>query len=322
MRAKRLGGSARHGAWRRALTRGGFVLASVGCAVGVGWWLWSASGAPVMHAEGGPLEDSDGDGLPDALEVVIGTRSDRFDTDFDGFGDGEEIARSSHPARANSVPSNDVIGVGMDAFLLRDKVHMTTAIYVPDSQIHGKTLSLGIASSGGLVPVSLRKFGGGHGVRSVASQNGSGRVYVLDPVVAKRVVVAKGGFALFAGLSQNGTYLAADAVNLVVDSGEIFEHLALGTTSSNGSQGMGVGLGIGGVYRPIDNGTNGGSAPYVVGQICAQTTMVVGVVGAVVTQEVVDADCVSGWDAHCSPGCSASVGSTFRSIDPATLVGG
>jgi len=49
---------------------------------------------------------------------------------------------------------------------------------------------------------------------------------------------------------------------------------------------------------------------------------VVRVVGAVVTQEVIAADCMPGWDTYCSPGCVNTVGNTIRSIDPAALIGG
>jgi hypothetical protein len=49
--------------------------------------------------------DSDGDGLADALENLIGTNPNRFDADGDGFGDGVEVANGTSPFNGNSVPA-------------------------------------------------------------------------------------------------------------------------------------------------------------------------------------------------------------------------
>lgn len=48
--------------------------------------------------------DSDGDGLSDALEALIGTNPIKFDTDNDGFGDGVELVRGGNPLDVNSKP--------------------------------------------------------------------------------------------------------------------------------------------------------------------------------------------------------------------------
>ncbi|MBK8180952.1 MAG: hypothetical protein IPK67_19080 [Planctomycetes bacterium] len=45
--------------------------------------------------------------------------------------------------------------------------------------------------------------------------------------------------------------------------------------------------------------------------------------GAVVTQEVTSAACISGWDGHCdAASCGSSVGTTVDLVDPSALVGG
>lgn len=51
---------------------------------------------------GGP--DTDGDGLSDALEALIGTNPAKFDTDNDGFGDGVELVRGGNPLDVSSKP--------------------------------------------------------------------------------------------------------------------------------------------------------------------------------------------------------------------------
>jgi hypothetical protein len=44
--------------------------------------------------------------------------------------------------------------------------------------------------------------------------------------------------------------------------------------------------------------------------------------GAMITQEIVESDCIDGWDSWCSPDCSNAVGRTYTTIDPLLLVGG
>jgi len=49
--------------------------------------------------------DGDADGLSDALENLLGTSTNTFDTDGDGFGDANEIVNGSNPLVASSVPN-------------------------------------------------------------------------------------------------------------------------------------------------------------------------------------------------------------------------
>jgi hypothetical protein len=58
------------------------------------------------------------------------------------------------------------------------------------------------------------------------------------------------------------------------------------------------------------------------GEICYQRATPVGYSGALVTQEVTRAECVSNWDAYCAPTCSQTVGSTYNEVDPLALLGG
>ena len=48
--------------------------------------------------------DSDGDGLPDEIEIMIGTNPFDRDTDHDGYPDGLEVALGSNPLDPNSIP--------------------------------------------------------------------------------------------------------------------------------------------------------------------------------------------------------------------------
>ncbi|MBK8181252.1 MAG: hypothetical protein IPK67_20710 [Planctomycetes bacterium] len=55
-------------------------------------------------------------------------------------------------------------------------------------------------------------------------------------------------------------------------------------------------LGPGLIYRPL--GGHAGSGHWTPGEICFQQLSPVGTHGAVVTQEVTSAACISGWDGH------------------------
>jgi hypothetical protein len=103
--------------------------------------------------------------------------------------------------------------------------------------------------------------------------------------------------------------------------GELFEHVITGIRGSDGDPDYTFGTGVKGVYKPLGPGSQPQPVQSTPGQICAQTTVVVGVLGAVITEEIIAADCVPGWDAHCSAGCQGTVGGTIRFVDPATLLG-
>jgi hypothetical protein len=49
--------------------------------------------------------DADNDGLSDALESILGTSTNTFDTDGDHFGDANEIANGSNPLKSTDLPN-------------------------------------------------------------------------------------------------------------------------------------------------------------------------------------------------------------------------
>ena len=62
--------------------------------------------ANVFSAFVDPTLDPDGDGLPNGLELILGTDPFNADTDGDGFSDGVEVASRSNPLDPNSTPLN------------------------------------------------------------------------------------------------------------------------------------------------------------------------------------------------------------------------
>ncbi|MBM3855592.1 MAG: hypothetical protein FJ399_20980 [Verrucomicrobia bacterium] len=286
----------------------------------VAWWGVGSREVEVVHAGEGSSIDSDGDGLHDALELVIGTNPNRLDTDGDGFGDGEEVARSSNPRRKQVVPASADAGVSIDAYAENGRVHALTTIYLPPEQHRARSLQFGIEHNDALLGVPLGALRGGEMPRTILLNDGA-RLVVIDPVVPAAFAHARGGLTMFVTVANGAHYLAAGSMSLTVIDGELFEHVRLDSNAlaSNSLQTTSV---QGGVFRPLTAGGSGTSASQFPGRICAQSTMVLGVVGALVTQEVVDAGCVEGWDAHCTPGCAATVGMTIKTIDPAALIGG
>lgn len=269
--------------------------------------------------------ESNGGGLPDQLELILGLDPDLADTDGDGFSDAEEFARGSHPARATSVPAGNSIKLAMGAYESDGRVHVPVVLYFPDGNFRTGQFGLSILAGSSIVPVPLHEFRGGNPMQVLEASDPTGIVVILDPTVSSELVYSLGSFSLCATIADGGQYIAADAINLAVVDGVILETVFTGYRGDISS--AQVGAGVGGVYRPLTPGTGAGGSPppgavWSCGQICSQTTVIVGVLGAVITQEVVAADCVDGWDAYCSPGCAATVGSTVKVIDPAVLVGG
>jgi hypothetical protein len=319
---------ARDGGWRTDANRarlGRFARFSAGVGLaalsGGAWIALAIREAPEVGASMSPAGDVDSDGLPDALENVLGTHATRADSDLDGWSDIEEIARGSHPMRAASVPGSEDVSVSMDAYRDGTRIHVVTVVYLPDGLISGKSLMFATAAGDEVKQVPLHWLAGGMATKVIPA-SGGGLLVVLDPVVSNQLVFARNGFTLCAVVSVDGTRVAADVADLRVIGTQIYEQVAKPSQAGqNGLQpsqsGPPNGLGVGGMYRPLMHDP-GSPSP---GEICAQTTVTVGVINGVVLQEVASADCVSGWDAFCAPGCSGMVGTQIKTVDPAALIG-
>lgn len=316
------------GRGRRRVLRGGLWLAgagvlALGAAVVAGGVVWSVGEERVVHAVGEGAPDLDGDGLPDRLEQVIGTLPNDEDSDADGFSDAEEVARGSNPRLAASMPTGTGSAVGMAAYKDGNAVHAVTVVYLHDGKLRNKRLSFGARIGANLKAMPLSALRGGDEARLIAARGDTAKLLIVDPVISATSVVQRQSLSLFATLARAGGYDDAAACNLVADaSGGLFEFLMPPGVSGGqaGGSPSTPSIGIGGIYRPIEPGNGGPN--YLQGEVCAQTTTVVGVIGAVVTQEVIAADCVPGWDTYCTPGCAATVGTTLRAVDPAALIGG
>jgi len=316
---ERFGAYVRRGRAGRAAALALLALAAAG---GSAWWASGAGGAPSNLAAlvAPPSPDMDGDGLVNALEATLGTWSCHTDTDGDGFSDLEEVARHSNPLDSANFPTVSESSLAMVAFQQGGVVHVATLVYAHDGNLHTKRLRFGARFGEHVLGVPLSAMRGGAPIQVRSGHAAGSRIAVLDPIVSSSTVHSRRGMSIFATLAQQGTYLDAAACDLAPVQGALYQLIRTsGTGTTTPTQG-GTGIGLGHAYRPIDPSSQNPSS--ITGEICAQTTTVVRVVGAVVTQEVIAADCVPGWDTYCSPGCVNTVGNTIRSIDPAALIGG
>ncbi len=75
-------------------------------------------------------DDSDGDGLPDAIESAIGTDLNNADTDSDGFGDKEEVLSGHNPKGGGSLPIDNAFAEGLKGRILLQVENEGEAWYV------------------------------------------------------------------------------------------------------------------------------------------------------------------------------------------------
>jgi hypothetical protein len=150
----------------------------------------------------------------------------------------------------------------------------------------------------------------------------SSAVYVFDGTMASSHVLRRGDLSVYATATYQGTVLSADALNLFSSGNVILQHVSTTTQGSSPQALLMAGQGVSGVYQPLGGANAATPSTWSSGEICSQSMVVVGVVGAVVIQEVMEAHCESGWESSCDGSCAASVGSMVQLVDPVALVGG
>ena len=277
-----------------------------------------------LAAGGGRVADLDADGLAAAQEAVLGTDPALADTDGDGYSDAEELARRSDPLDVTSLPGGPPTQVGMAARGEDGLLRVVVAIYLEDGLVENRAYTMGALAAGRLTPLAPAALAGAQVAQKDGHAPGS-RVVVVDAPFSPVPVHVLGELSLFTTVSSpgGGVVEAAGAADLASSEGVLFhlvDHqddrplLTLGTGGTGG--------GAGSVYLPIPSGGDGDiPSSWTVSEICYQATEIVGVSGAIVTYEVVAADCIPDWDAYCATSCASTVGDTFDRLDPTILVG-
>lgn len=292
--------------------------------------------AATQSSTGGQTVDSDGDGLPDLLELRMGTNDQRADSDFDGFSDSEELARTTSPTRGSSLPAARRLSVGMSVFGHDGILHVVSALYVEDGNLDTINFTLGLRIGDRLRPLPADWWSNEARISVQPAQDSRDLIYLIDYPLSPALVHSLGSLSMYAivGDQETAQTCCAAAVDLLSATDGVVVQIkapngwaemgisSQGTTSPGGAFGP-----AGSIYAPIpvdEDEENGGGLPstWTPAQVCAQRSTVVGASGAVTTHEVVQADCVDDLDSFCDPGCASTVGATYQTIDPLVLVGG
>lgn len=276
-----------------------------------------------LHADP-PVDpaDIDGDGLPDAQELVLGSSQYIADSDGDGFCDAVEFALGSRPLDINSVPVLNTGGelrVGLSARGEGGMMRLHLALYSENGAFQTSVLRLGALAGGQVVSVPFHRFLSEAVIRDVPV-GATAAVRTIDLALSPAYVNLFGAATFFVAVGAQGTttYHAAAKVDLY----SVDQTLLLRREPQSATQ-QGAPTGGGSLRQPIPTtGPGGIPATWLAGRICYQRSNVTGIVGAKVVHEIVSATCLSGWDTFCPSDCATSVGATYETIDPATLIGG
>ncbi|MEC7232972.1 MAG: hypothetical protein VXW31_08540 [Planctomycetota bacterium] len=285
-------------------------------------WAEDAEGSPISSLSANTLQlDADGDGLVDSQELLVGTSPLDFDSDADGFGDGEEFARHSDPRDPLSLPEGEEVSATLLARGQGGKLRLVVALHEPQGLSDVSMLRIGALAQGEIVSVPLARFLGIADVRGVGGSANSS-VTTIDLPIDPNFVHASGGmvtFFLAAGQTDTMTFNTAAKVDIRSEAGELVMLRPIQSTLDRRlSGGNGAGL-----REPIPVSTPPPpSAGWVSGAICYQRSEVVGINGPRILHQIVEADCLEGWDSYCSGECAASVGATYETVDPLALIGG
>ena len=269
--------------------------------------------------------DSDGDGLPDAQELILGTGRFLVDTDADSYTDLQELARQSLPTEPDSVPPPAApVQVGLTARGDGGVVHVLMGFFTSDGRLRAKDIAIGAVAGGRTMHVPFQHvlFNSTLTVRRFAD----GEVDLLDYRFSAAPVHAAGYMSFYASLAEPGRSVAASAATVDLSSVDGVVVLSRTDGATRTSTGDYVSLRQADhdtIHRPIPPG-GGAEIPgsWTAGAVCVQSSTTVGASGALVTHEVIAASCEGGWDSYCQAGCANTVGSTFQTIDPLALIGG
>jgi len=264
--------------------------------------------------------DVDGDGLSDTQEQVLETFAHVADTDGDGYSDTEELARHSDPLVANSVPQTTQPSAGLTARGEDGFLRLVMCVHEPAQQRGDALIRLGVAAGGNVYPVPIDRLALS-GTMTFADGSAGSSITCLDVPIDPAFVHAHGFVSFFvASGSRSGQVLeSAGKIDVFSDGQTLYLQSTTSPTLSRQQTGQGGAT----IRRPIPVVV--GPPPesnWVAGSVCFQRSQVVGVNGARLLHQIVEADCVDGWDTFCSGDCSSAVGDTYETIDPWALIGG
>lgn len=271
-----------------------------------------------LHASGFVVTDTDADGIPDRQEIILQTDPLLPDTDFDGFSDGEELALQTDPLLYDEVPEASALSIGMSARAEGGGLKLFSAIHVPDGVTHDKVIRFGALVGGEVVKLHLGRLAP-YMVTTDQDLPSGGKLLTFDISLPQQYVQMYGQATFFAvvGVSGESRYASAAKADLDLVQGIMMLRVPkeYGPPSAVTHAVF--------YHRPIPiDGEITIPVDWQSGKVCFQMSEVVGVTGTTVTHQVVEADCESGWDTYCESDCEMTVGTTFTTIDPGSLLGG
>ncbi len=278
-----------------------------------------------LEAGGGLADDGDGDFLVDAQEKVLGTSRFHADSDADGYSDLEELARNTSPISWHEAPApGRPTTVGMTAHGgLDGKIHILAAVYTTDMSLAETSVRFGFQTERRVAPLRNDWVAQNSNSFVTTAAGGHALLALIDLRVDPAAIHNQGRVSIFATTSivGSGVVQAAAFVHLLSIDGTVVLAMPSPRTDVMLTSGLVQSPGAT-LYVPLPVG--GGSVPasWSAGEICFQRSMPVAVNGAVLTQEVVSADCLNGWDGYCPPSCTSTVGSTYATVDVIGLIGG
>jgi len=299
---------------------------------------------PVLSASDSDRVDSDGDGMTDFQETIVGTNPDLADTDGDAFSDVEEIARGSDPLVFDSIPTGSDVGIGMHASVESGFLALNSLVYIPQGQLLDLSFYFGaildghpVVIPGSVVATASRKW--------IKPALDGGYVAIVELGVPEWMIHQVGSVSFFAGATTGDphdptTSRSICATSVTSMGGTIMSIQPLASLPGPGGGGDGDGddgSGSGGTdvtdsnqdggavgggvwYKPLE-GDDSVPADLSSGEVCVQTVSFVGTIGATDLYEVSSASC-DPMDSYCAgSSCSATVGQPLEMPNPGAVFG-
>lgn len=289
------------------------VVAPAALLAAGGFALGLALGEPrTVEAQITASQDLDNDGLIDEIELILGTDPFTNDTDQDGYGDLEEVARHSNPLITSSIPEAEPVAVAMVGRASAGTLEIVLPLYLEQGNLAGLDFSIGMRLGQSVFEIDPAVWlpMATYSVHPGAIPGDA--VIVLKLQIFESFVTGVGNLSFYATATPAGAAgpVTAGVLNLVSMSPVTVQVIGLEDTGSEFSS----------AYRPLNDAPEI-PASWSPGELCSRTTEPVGLVGSVVIQEVTDARCDTA-DGYCIPTCADSIGEQEELLDPLALLGG